>query len=166
MFGFISAYAAPFLVERGIVVGTFFTAFTISIFAVRFGGLALIENIDRRLVVAGGAVLLASGLVLVAFAQTVTAVAVAGLVFGLGHSIGFPVLSAWICDGTPPEQRATPMAVFNATFFAAMTVVALPASLAIGQFGYVPVMVSLSVSSLGLTLLLVFAWSRRFRRRR
>lgn len=166
MFGFISAYAAPFLVERGIVVGTFFTAFTISIFAVRFGGLALIENIDRRLVVAGGAVLLAAGLVLVAFAQTVTAVAVAGLVFGLGHSIGFPVLSAWICDGTPPEQRATPMAVFNATFFAAMTVIALPASLAIGQFGYVPVMVSLSVSSLGLTLLLVLAWSRRFRRRR
>ena len=166
MFGFISAYAAPFLVERGIVVGTFFTAFTISIFAVRFGGLALIENIDRRLVVAGGAVLLAAGLVLVALAQTVTSVAVAGLVFGLGHSIGFPVLSAWICDGTPPEQRATPMAVFNATFFAAMTVIALPASLAIGQFGYVPVMISLSVSSLGLTLLLVYAWSRRFRKRR
>ncbi len=41
------------------------------------------------------------------------------------------------------------MAVFNATFFAAMTVIALPASLAIAQVGYVPVMVTMSVSSLG-----------------
>lgn len=164
MFGFISAYAAPFLVERGVIVGAFFTAFTISIFAVRFGGLGLIESIDRRVVVAGGAVLLATGLALVALAQTITGVVVAGFVFGLGHSLGFPVLSAWICDGTPPEQRATPMAVFNAVFFAAMTLVALPASLAIGAVGYVPVMLALSVSSLGLALVLVFAWSRRFRR--
>ncbi|MGQ3353806.1 MAG: MFS transporter [Phreatobacter sp.] len=164
MFGFISAYAAPFLVERGIIVGAFFTAFTISIFAVRFGGLALIENVDRRAVVAGGAMLLAAGLVLVALAQSITGVVVAGFVFGLGHSIGFPVLSAWICDGTPPEQRATPMAVFNATFFAAMTVIALPASLAIGAVGYVPVMIGLSVSAVGLAVVLVYAWSRRFRR--
>ena len=164
MFGFISAYAAPFLVERGIVVGAFFTAFTVSIFAVRFGGLALIENVDRRLVVAGGAVLLASGLTMVALATSLPGVVAAGFVFGLGHSIGFPVLSAWICDGTPPEQRATPMAVFNATFFAAMTVIALPASLAIAQVGYVPVMVTMSVSSLGLAVLLAIAWSRRFRR--
>ncbi|MBY0364327.1 MAG: MFS transporter, partial [Phreatobacter sp.] len=131
---------------------------------VRFGGLGLIENIDRRVVVAGGAVLLATGLALVAMAQTITGVVVAGFVFGLGHSLGFPVLSAWICDGTPPEQRATPMAVFNAVFFAAMTLVALPASLAIGAVGYVPVMLALSASSLGLALVLVYAWSRRFRR--
>lgn len=165
MFGFIGAYAAPILVERGIIVGAFFTAFTISIFAVRFGGLALIENVDRRLVVAGGSVLLAVGLVMVALAQTMTGVAAAGLVFGLGHSIGFPVLSAWICDGTPPEQRATPMAVFNATFFAAMTSIALPTSVAIGRFGYETVMVALSVSSLVLAVVLLYAWSRRFRRR-
>mgnify|MGYP001168776477 CR=1 FL=1 len=164
MFGFISAYAAPILVERGVIVGAFFTAFTISIFAVRFGGLALIENVDRRLVVAGGAVLLGGGLAMAAFAQGLTGVAAAGLVFGLGHSIGFPVLSAWICDGTPPEQRATPMAVFNATFFAAMTVVALPSSVAIGRFGYVPVMVALSASGLVLAAVLLYAWSRRFRR--
>ncbi len=101
---------------------------------------------------------------MVALATSLPGVVAAGFVFGLGHSIGFPVLSAWICDGTPPEQRATPMAVFNATFFAAMTVIALPASLAIAQVGYVPVMVTMSVSSLGLAVLLAIAWSRRFRR--
>lgn len=163
-FGFIAAYMAPVMLERGLTVGAFFTAFTASIFAVRLGLLGLVENIDRRLVVAGGAAALATGITLAALATTMPMVIAAGLVFGLGHSIGFPVISAWVCDGTPPEQRATPLALFNATFFAAITFVALPASVGIGHFGYVPVMVSIAVLGLALAVLMVAAWSRRFRR--
>lgn len=163
-FGFISAYMAPVMLERGLTVGAFFTAFTASIFAVRLGLLGLVENIDRRLVIAGGAAALATGIAMAAFATTMPMVVAAGLVFGLGHSIGFPVISAWVCDGTPPEQRATPLALFNATFFAAITFVALPASLAIDRFGYVPAMIAISVSGLTLAALMTAAWSRRFRR--
>ena len=122
------------------------------------------ENIDRRLVIAGGAAALAAGIALAAFATTMPMVVAAGLVFGLGHSIGFPVISAWVCDGTPPEQRATPLALFNATFFAAITFIALPASLAIDRFGYVPAMMAISVFGLTLSVLMTAAWSRRFRR--
>lgn len=163
-FGFISAYMAPVMLERGLTVGAFFTAFTVSIFGVRLGLLGLVENIDRRLVIAGGAAALASGIAMAAFATTMPMVVAAGLVFGLGHSIGFPVISAWVCDGTPPEQRATPLALFNATFFAAITFVALPASLAIDRFGYVPAMLAISVSGLTLAAVMTAAWSRRFRR--
>jgi predicted MFS family arabinose efflux permease len=123
-----------------------------------------VENIDRRLVVAGGAAALATGISLAALATTMPMVIAAGLVFGLGHSIGFPVISAWVCDGTPPEQRATPLALFNATFFAAITFVALPASVGIGRFGYVPVMVGIAALGLALAVLMIAAWSRRFRR--
>ncbi len=163
MFGFISAYMAPIMLERGLTVGAFFTAFTLSIFGVRLGLLGLIENVDRRLVVAGGAVILAIGLLLAAFARDASFAVAAGVVFGLGHSIGFPVISAWICDGTPPEKRAIPLALFNATFFAAITFVALPASLAIGRFGYVPVMVVIAGTGFLLAAVMVSAWSRRFR---
>jgi MFS family permease len=163
MFGFITAYIAPVMLERGLSLGAFFAAFTLSIFSGRLGMLSLIENVDRRLVVAGGAVILAIGLLLAAFAYTTTAAAVAGIVFGLGHSIGFPVISAWLCDGTPPEQRATPLALFNATFFAAITFIALPASIAIGRFGYQPVMVVIALTGFLLATLMVAAWMRRFR---
>jgi len=163
MFGFIGAYMAPLMLERGMTVGAFFTSFTLSIFGARFGLLALVENIDRRLVVAGGAIVLAAGLLLAAFAHNATFAVAAGFVFGLGHSVGFPVISAWICDGTPPEKRAIPLALFNATFFAAITFVALPASVAIGRVGYVPVMVFIAATGVVLAAIMVSAWMRRFR---
>jgi MFS family permease len=163
MFGFISAYMAPLMLERGMTVGAFFTSFTLSIFGARFGLLALVENVDRRLVVAGGAVVLAAGLLLAAFAHNATFAVAAGFVFGLGHSVGFPVISAWICDGTPPEKRAIPLALFNATFFAAITFVALPASVAIGRFGYAPVMTFIAATGIVLAAIMVSAWMRRFR---
>ncbi len=163
MFGFISAYMAPLMLERGMTVGAFFTSFTLSIFGARFGLLALVENVDRRLVVAGGALVLAAGLLLAAFAHNATFAVAAGFVFGLGHSVGFPVISAWICDGTPPEKRAIPLALFNATFFAAITFVALPASVAIGRFGYAPVMTVIAATGVILAAVMVSAWMRRFR---
>lgn len=164
MFGFIAAYMAPIALERGLTVGAFFSAFTASLFLSRLGLLGLIENVDRRLVVAGGAVTLTIGLSLAAFADNSWMTAASGFVFGLGHSIGFPVISAWLCDGTPPEKRAVPMALFNATFFAAINFIALPASLVIGRFGYGPSLLATATLGLMLALVLTIAWTRRFRR--
>lgn len=163
MFGFVSAFMAPVMLERGLSIGAFFTSFTLSIFIVRLGLLGPLETIDRRLVVAGGAVVLALGLTLAALAHSAPMAIAAGLVFGMGHSIGFPVLSAWICDGTPPEARATPLALFNATFFAAIYLIALPASVSIARFGYPPVMIATASTGLLLAAGLVVAWYRRFR---
>ena len=163
MFGFVSAFMAPVMLERGLSIGAFFTSFTLSIFVVRLGLLGPLETIDRRLVVAGGGIVLGLGLTLAALAWNIPMAIAAGMVFGLGHSIGFPVLSAWICDGVPPEARATPLALFNATFFAAIYLVALPASLAIARFGYPPVMIATASTGLVLAVFLVMAWDRRLR---
>lgn len=163
MFGFVSAFMAPVMLERGLSIGGFFTSFTLSIFVVRLGLLGPLETIDRRLVVAGGGIVLGLGLTLAALATNLPMAIAAGAVFGLGHSIGFPVLSAWICDGVPPEARATPLALFNATFFAAIYLVALPASLAIARFGYPPVMIATASTGLVLAVFLVVAWDRRIR---
>lgn len=163
MFGFVSAFMAPVMLERGLSIGGFFTSFTLSIFVVRLGLLGPLETIDRRLVVAGGGIVLGLGLTLAALAWNLPMAIAAGAVFGLGHSIGFPVLSAWICDGVPPEARATPLALFNATFFAAIYLVALPASLAIARFGYPPVMIATASTGLVLAVFLVVAWDRRMR---
>lgn len=165
MFGFIAAYMAPIAVERGLTVGYFFSAFTASLFLSRLGLLGLIENVDRRLVVAGGALTLSTGLALAAFATNGWMTAASGFVFGLGHSVGFPVISAWLCDDTPPEKRAVPMALFNATFFAAINFIALPASVAIGALGYGPALLATSTLGVALSIILTVAWTRRFRRR-
>ncbi|QCK87024.1 MFS transporter [Phreatobacter aquaticus] len=162
MFGFVAAYMAPVLIDRGMSIGVFFTSFTLSIFVVRLGLLSPLERVDRRLVVAGGAVILGAGMIMAAFAQSVPMAVLAGAVFGLGHSIGFPVLSAWICDGIPPERRATPLALFNATFFAAIYMIALPASVAIEAAGYVPVMIAIGASGFVLAVGMVLVWAKRF----
>lgn len=162
MFGFVSSYMAPVLIDRGMSIGAFFTSFTLAIFVVRLGLLAPLERVDRRLVVAGGAVILGSGLIMAAFAHSVPLAIMSGAVFGLGHSIGFPVLSAWICDGIPPEGRATPLALFNATFFAAIYLVALPASVAIEATSYVTVMIAIGATGFMLAAGMVVVWLKRF----
>jgi len=41
------------------------------------------------------------------------AVAAAGVLFGLGYSVAYPVLSVWVAEQFEPPQRTTPIALFN-----------------------------------------------------
>ena len=46
------------------------------------------------------------------------AVAAAGVLFGLGYSVAYPVLSVWVAEQFEPRQRTTPIALFNTMFSA------------------------------------------------
>lgn len=145
VFGFNTAFLAILLIDRGLSVGTFFTSYTLVLFGVRFGLLGLVERLDRRLIVGCGIFFVGLGVLLASWAMTSPAMILAGIVFGLGHSTGFPVISTWLGEILPPDTRAVSLAVSNAVFFAASLGGPIPLAVALSAYGYGPVMAGLTL---------------------
>jgi MFS family permease len=161
MFGFVTAFMAAILTSREISVASFFTSYTLVLFGTRFGFLGLVERIDRRIVVGGGLTLLGIAMALLSVASSVPAVVVAGVIFGLGHSTGYPVISAWICEGVAPADRATPMAIFNAAFSVGISGSPLVTSWFVVAVGYPLVMQGLAALSIVMAAVMAAAFFSR-----
>jgi MFS family permease len=41
----------------------------------------------------------------------------AGICFGVGYSLGFPILSVWVSDSFDIDQRPIALSAFNASFY-------------------------------------------------
>ena len=137
MFGFTTAYLAPALEARAIPLAAFFTASTLTMFATRALGLRRIEQANRRYLIGAGLAFEAIGLVAVAFAaQHLWLVSVGGVLFGLGHSMVYPVLSVWMSQGVEPTMRAGPQAWLNTFFNIGLFAMPAPESWLIGAVGY------------------------------
>ncbi len=116
IYGLIPSYMALFLARKSIPIGFFFTSFTVVLFAARFTLVGYLETWPRQRVVALGLLAMAASYLIIAYAGTAPPVLVAGIAFGLGYSVAYPVLSVWVAEQFEPHQRTTPIALFNATF--------------------------------------------------
>jgi MFS family permease len=116
MYGLIPSYMAALLAERSIAIGFFFTSFTVVLFAARFLLLGYFEAWPRGRVVALGLAAMATAYAIIAEALDPAPVTVAGLLYGLGYSMAYPVLSVWVAEQFEPHRRTTPVAVFNTMF--------------------------------------------------
>lgn len=154
MFGFTTAYLAAAMEAKAIPLAAFFTASTFSMFASRFLAMRRFERSDRRLLVAAGLGFMCVGFVLVALSGVSWPVAIGGVSFGIGYSLVYPVLSAWMAEGLPPSERAGPQALLNTAFNIGLFVVPYPMSLVIGEYGFTVAM--LSLATLGLLTSLQF----------
>lgn len=146
MFGFAVSYLAPALEARAIPVGAFFTASTTTMFATRAFAFRRVEDANKRFLVAAGLALEAVGFVAVAWAGPHMLFVVAGgIVFGLGHSLIYPVLAAIMSADIEPSQRSGSQAWLNAGFNTGIYATPLPQALLVAWGGYNATMIALAI---------------------
>jgi MFS family permease len=136
IYGIIPSYMASVLKERAVPLGFFFTSFTITLFAARFTVVRYFESWARRRVVAAGLGAMATSYLVVAYSAGALPVTFAGILFGLGYSVAYPVLSVWVAEQFDPQQRTTPIALFNAMFAAGILLTPWFGTYVIAVVGY------------------------------
>lgn len=136
MFGFTAAYLAALLEAQALPIGAFFFASTTTLFATRFLAMGAFAALDRGVLVAGGFVAQGAGFVLIGLAGQSWLIVVAGILFGMGYSVVYPVLSAWMSEGVEPAERAGPQALLNTAFNIGIFLMPYPQALLIGAVGY------------------------------
>lgn len=143
--GFTGAYLAAALKARALPIGAFFFSSTTAMFASRFLAMRRFESADKRILVGTGFLLEALSFLLVTLAGQSWLIVIAGLLFGMGYSVVYPVLSAWMSEGIEPARRAGPQALLNTLFNIGVFGMPYPETLLIAHFGYAGVAAALAV---------------------
>jgi MFS family permease len=118
LYGLILSYLAPILTDKRVPLGFFYTTFTVVLLASRFALMRYVEGWARDAAISFGVVLMGTAYLIVAWSADRLSISLAGLLFGLGYSIGYPMLSIWVTEQFEPDHRTTPLAIFNAVFAA------------------------------------------------
>ena len=136
LYGYSVNYLAASMQERAILLGAFFIPSSISLVAMRLGAIWIMRRLNPRVLVTLSLVTYGIGFVFMALAQGYVAMIVGGIFFGIGNSVMFPVISAWVGENVEPSRRAAPQAVSNASFYVGIYALPLPQAYLIGHFGY------------------------------
>jgi MFS family permease len=155
LYGLIPSYMAPLLADVSIPIGFFFTSFTVVLFASRFLLMGRLEAWPRPRVLALGMAAMAVAYAIIALAPAWLPVVIAGLLFGLGYSVAYPVLSVWVAEQFEPHQRTTPIALFNAMFSVGILLTPWFGTYVITLSGYHGLLYVLSAAGLLLTAALL-----------
>jgi MFS family permease len=156
MWGFMLSFMALYLSSTKIPTAAFFTAATLSMVLSRFTVMAWLGKRPRHLTAGGGLLLMGLGYaVLPLCSSSVVLVATAAVIFGLGYSTVFPVLSLWATDQFEAAERGRAMAVFTAFFQGSIFVVPLVAGamLRVMAFGHVLLALAAISTSAGLYIM-------------
>ena len=105
----------------------------------RLGGIWLLGKLDPRILVTMSLATYGIGYVFMAPAQGAVAMAVGGAFFGIGNSVMFPVVAAWVGREVEETRRAAAQAVNNASFYFGMYALPWPQAWLIGIWGYAAV---------------------------
>jgi MFS family permease len=103
--------------ETGIgSVGLFFAAYAVTAILLRISLGWLPERVGRKKVLYPAMGALALGFVTLATATASPAFAIAGVMCGIGHGFGFPILSTYVVERATIGDRGSSMAFFTALF--------------------------------------------------
>lgn len=156
MLGLVSSYLAPLLIAKQVPLAMFFTVFPITAFTSRFVLLGVFEAWSRRAVLILGFACMATAYALLVVVTHPAVVALTAILFGLGSSVSYPMLSAWVSEQFKAEQRATPVAIFNTAFNFGLFATPLCAGYLIALGGYDLVLAVLAVASFAVSARLFF----------
>jgi len=146
IWGFAPAFMSLLLAGRGIPVFYFFSSYTVCMFGSRLIFLGVLQSVPRRLVVAGGLSGIALAYVVLALTSSPLAVVLAGILYGIAHSVNYPTLSVWMSEQFRPEDRARPVAMFNTLFNFGIFIAPLLGGYVISALGIPPFMLMLSAA--------------------
>jgi MFS family permease len=136
LWGFTQSYLSAAMEAKAIPLAAFFTFSTSAMFTSRFTAMSRLEAVDARVLVSSGLALMSTGFVLVAMAIQSWPVAIGGIVFGMGYSMVYPVLSAWISQGLEPSARSGPQAILTTSFNLGIFGTPYPMTFVVKHFGY------------------------------
>jgi MFS family permease len=117
LWGFVTGYMALYLSQHNFSVGLFFLPMSLALFGSRFGLLGILSGFSRPVLVACSFVLMACAFALVLNLHSPIPIILAGICFGFGYSLGFPILSVWVSDSFDIDQRPIALSAFNASFY-------------------------------------------------
>jgi MFS family permease len=161
MFGYVTSFLSLLLTTSGIDVSSFFIPFGVTMVLGRFTLLPAVEAASKQKVTACSLFLLAASFAVLSAAPSSSVALIGGVLFGLGYSIAYPVLSIWASEDTEPSRRAEPLAAFNTVFNAGiMTIPYVVGSLA-SSGGNRYLMAGLAVLALALCVYLGIVRRRR-----
>jgi MFS family permease len=149
IYGLILSYMASLLAEKDVPIAFFYTSFTIVLFGSRFVLMSRLSGASRMGLVAAGIGAMALSYVMVALFASPIPIAIAGILFGLGYSIAFPTVSVIVTEQFEPQQRATPLAIFNAMFSLGILLTPWFGTYLIGALGYNGLLYALAAVGLG-----------------
>ena len=150
-------FLKTFIVETGIgTVGLFFGFYALTAILLRlfFGWLP--DRVGMRRVLYPAMASLALGFVVLALARSASSVAAAGVLSGVGHGFGFPILMALVVTRAPMADRGSAVAVFTAEFDVGLLVGGPLLGFVIAWLGY-PAMF-LTCSALTIAGAAAFSW--------
>ncbi len=136
LYGFSISYLATDLHARAITLAAFFIPSSVGMVAVRFIAMRWLSAMRPPKLVIASLAIYALSFVLIALAQDALVMGLAGVAFGVGNAIMFPVVSAWLGEGLAPHERAGPQAIGTATFYMGIYATPLVQSFMIGAWGF------------------------------
>lgn len=143
--GFGSTYMAVLLHARDIPVAYYFSTYTFCVFGSRFVLMSKVQALSRATVIFAGALLQASAFLLLYLFGTVPITVLVGLLYGLGHAVMFPSLTAWANEHIPPADRGTSTALSQSMFAAGMTLTPLFGGVLVAHLGLDALVLTLSL---------------------
>jgi MFS family permease len=136
LYGFSVSYLAVDLQARAIALAAFFVPSSVGMVAVRFIAMRWLAAMRPPRLVMASLMIYALSFVLIAIADNAYVMGLAGIAFGVGNAIMFPVVSAWLGEGLAPQERAGPQAIGTATFYLGIYATPLVQTFMIGAWGF------------------------------
>jgi MFS family permease len=136
LYGFSVSYLAVDLQARAIALAAFFVPSSVGMVAVRFIAMRWLAAMRPPRLVMASLMIYALSFVLIAVAGDAFVMGLAGIAFGVGNAIMFPVVSAWLGEGLAPHERAGPQAIGTATFYLGIYATPLVQTFMIGAWGF------------------------------
>lgn len=136
LYGFSVSYLAVDLQGRAIALAAFFVPSSVGMVAVRFIAMRWLSTVRPPRLVTASLAIYALSFVLIAGARDGWTMGAAGVAFGVANAIMFPVVSAWLGEGTAPSERAAPQAVATAAFYLGIYATPAPQTLMIAAWGF------------------------------
>ncbi|MDR7865878.1 MAG: MFS transporter [Sporomusaceae bacterium] len=113
-YGTVIAFLPVFAPQRGLLdFGIFFTAYAAATLASRIFAGKLSDRWGRRRVILPFMALLAVGVFLLPFLDSLPLLVFIGLAFGFGFGAFMPTLNALVVDKTPPAERGSALGFFT-----------------------------------------------------
>jgi MFS family permease len=153
------AFLPPDLVTRGVALAIFFVPSTIATGLTRVAG-SVFQRFQPRTLVASGLALMAVGLALIALSSSLAIIVAGSVAFGLGSSVVYPVVSAWLGQGIEPARRAGPQAVGAACFYMGLYGMPFPLAFLVAPAGYFTTSLLLAGFGLGVAGLMALRGAR------
>ena len=153
-------FLKTFVEETGFgTVGLFFSTYVAMAVGVRLTLAWLPDRVGPKRVFFPAMGSLAAGLVVLALASGSADVAVAGLLCGVGHGFGFPILYGFVIRRAGVQDRGSAVAIFTSLFDVG-TLVGGPALGAIIAFSGYPAMFAAAAALLAVGAGIFFTWDR------